>query len=440
MMTRGKSRSAMSEFTDEHGAGIELGVEDPREVDVTPPMPPQRQDEDNASLESEVSDERPVADIVRSGARPKNPCKGRRELHYGAANGQPRSPELEVQGKRDQVDNEMMFQERHHQGDGDALLRQPVGLPAGMGNGLGMPSNYQVATPLFNGKGRWSTFIKQFQAIAQNARWSMEQKLHFLLVSLKDEAAEYAFDLRAGILADYDLLVHELDLRFHVSSTRDTSQQLFYNRKIRPTENLREFAADLKRLILKAYPRGISADVREDMIMKQFFDGLHDEEARYHVKSLQHPRNLNHAVELVEQYYSYCGKRGMPSRSRPSDRGDGPAPRNRGPRREQREEIVCSIQEKRSPCNGNDDGQSEMEKLTKSVQQMGEKVVSSVEGMSSSLNKFMQANSKPFPTHKRQWTCFRCGELGHISRECTKYPTRTASQSATRGNDVGSAQ
>ena len=46
-------------------------------------------------------------------------------------------------------------------------------------------------------------------------------------------------------------------------------------------ENLREYAADLKRLILNAYPRRISAGVREDMIMKQFFDGLQDEEARY---------------------------------------------------------------------------------------------------------------------------------------------------------------
>ena len=86
--------------------------------------------------------------LLEVGPWPKNPCKGRRELHYGAANGQRRSPELEVQGERDQVDNEMMFQEHHnHQGDGDALIRQPVGLPAGMGNGLGMPSSYQVATP-----------------------------------------------------------------------------------------------------------------------------------------------------------------------------------------------------------------------------------------------------------------------------------------------------
>ena len=64
------------------------------------------------------------------------------------------------------------------------------------------------------------------------------------MVSLKDEAVEYEFDLRASILGDYDLLVHELDLRFHVFSTRDTSQQLLNNRRIRPTENLKEFEAD----------------------------------------------------------------------------------------------------------------------------------------------------------------------------------------------------
>ena len=79
-----------------------------------------------------------------------------------------------------------------------------------------------MSTPLFNGIGGWGTFIKQFQAIAQNAQWSQEEKLHYLLVFLKDEAAEYGFDLEADILEDYDTLVHELDLRFHVTSTTDS--------------------------------------------------------------------------------------------------------------------------------------------------------------------------------------------------------------------------
>ena len=148
-----------------------------------------------------------------------------------------------------------------------------------------MPSSYQVSTPIFTGKGGWTTFIKQSQAIGMTAHWTQQEKLHYLLVSLKEEAAEYAFDLEDDILEHYDALVHELALRFHVTSTGDSSQQLFYSRKIKPHESLREYTADLKRLILRAFPRGVSVEVWEDMTLKQFFDGLHDEDVRFHVKT-----------------------------------------------------------------------------------------------------------------------------------------------------------
>ena len=58
---------------------------------------------------------------------------------------------------------------------------QQVVLPAGKGTSLEMPSSYEVATLLFNGN-----------KTAQNARWGIEQKLPFLLASLKEEASGYA--------------------------------------------------------------------------------------------------------------------------------------------------------------------------------------------------------------------------------------------------------
>ena len=183
--------------------------------------------------------------------------------------------------------------------------------------------NYQYSIPTFNGQGRWSTFLKQFEAIAANAHWDSQEMLHYLLVSLKGDAADYAFELDRVTLQSYEALIYELDLRFRTVTTKETSQRSFYTRRKRPSENFKNFAADLKSLIVKAYPRGLTPEVREDMLMKQFFDGIADDETRYNVQYLQKPRTLDQAVELLEQYNSYWEYR-RPITDRRQNRGWSP--------------------------------------------------------------------------------------------------------------------
>ena len=280
---------------------------------------------------------------------------------------------------------------------------------------------------------------------------SGEEKLHYLLVSLKDEAAEYAFDLESDILEDYDTLVHELDLRFHVTSTTDSYQQLFYSRKIRPNESLREYAADLKRLILCAFPRGVSPDVREDMTLKQFFDGLHDEDARYHIQALQHPGNTDHAVELLQQYYNYCSRRGQFSRNRPivlPERNDGPTQRGRGHTRPNPVQFIkedlgdeaLRLIQGQTPATRSEDLKGEVEQLTKSVSEMGRKIVTSVEGVSKIFDRYLAGQNKAYQpmNNKPPVTCYRCGIVGHISRECPRGPFKKRPQIESLGNQRGS--
>ena len=126
-------------------------------------------------------------------------------------------PAAKGKKRREQTDDEeVIFQEQPLQGAANAAIGQTpiigLGFQAGMANGLGMPPRYQNA--------------KQFQ---QSPRMQHEKAI--FLIFLKDEGPEYAFDLMAEILAEYDSLVYGLDLRFHVTSLRvSTSQQQFYNR------------------------------------------------------------------------------------------------------------------------------------------------------------------------------------------------------------------
>ena len=162
---------------------------------------------------------------------------------------------------------------------------------------------YELKLPRYDGQGKWRTFIRQFEAIT--CSWSENERLQHLLTCLKGDAADFAFDLDRAVLNNYDLLVEELHKRFHTKETRQTKVRKFYNRKLQKDETLCQFAGDLKCLIRKAYPNGLSRQVMEEMLLKQFFDGLEDEDLRYYVEYLKNPENLDEAVELVYEYDEY---------------------------------------------------------------------------------------------------------------------------------------
>ena len=111
-----------------------------------------------------------------------------------------------------------------------------------------------------------------YKKISLTDQWTEEEKLHYLLVPLKEEAAEY-FDLEDEILVGFNSLFHGLTLIL-----------------MKALESM-----SMKRLVFKGFQRDVSVEVREDMTLKQLFDGL----LRFHVKILKHPRNIDHSVELL---------------------------------------------------------------------------------------------------------------------------------------------
>ena len=161
----------------------------------------------------------------------------------------------------------------------------------------------ELKLPKYDGQGKWRTFIRQFEAITFS--WSENERLQHFLTCLQADAADFAFELDQAILKNYDELIEELHKRFHTKETRQTKVRQFYNRRLQREETLRQFAGDLKCLVRKAYPNGLSRHVMEEMLLKQFFDGLEDEDLRYYVEYLKNPENLDEAVELVYEYDEY---------------------------------------------------------------------------------------------------------------------------------------
>ncbi len=167
--------------------------------------------------------------------------------------------------------------------------------------------SFKMGLPQFNGKCKWINFHRQFEANVGNQGWNNDERRNHLLVSISGDTADFVFELSHEVREDYWLLVDELDQRFHVVKSRDTWQQEFYTRKLHTKESTKEFAADLTKLIIKAYPTGLSREARQDMLIKQFFDGIEDGDVYYQVKYLMQPRSLQEAVNKLREYDSYKG-------------------------------------------------------------------------------------------------------------------------------------
>ncbi len=125
-------------------------------------------------------------------------------------------------------------------------------------------NSFCLNLPQFKGKGKWETFSHQFEAIARSCGWNDTEKLNHLLATLSGDAADFAFELEPHMIEDYDEIMNELEQRFRVIQSEDTWKQEFSSRALKRNETAKEFAADLRRLIHKAYPAGLSRQVKED--------------------------------------------------------------------------------------------------------------------------------------------------------------------------------
>ena len=161
-------------------------------------------------------------------------------------------------------------------------------------------AQFKLNLPRYDGKTRWQTFYHQFEAVTQD--WSEDKKLYHLLSCLTADAADFVFELESHVRDSYHSLTEELDRRFKTIETPQMCARQFYRRKLRSGETIKQFASELKSLVRKAYPQGLDRSAMERMMIKQFFDGLDDDDLRYNIEYLKMPKGLDEAIELVHEH------------------------------------------------------------------------------------------------------------------------------------------
>lgn len=112
-----------------------------------------------------------------------------------------------------------------------------------------------VKIPPYTGKEDWSVWFCRFQEVADRYNWTTDDKLDQLLPRLHEDAADFAYgQLSKESRSSYKRLTKELANRFRTIETRRTYLSKCNNRAQKPGERVEDYAADLKRLYIKAHP------------------------------------------------------------------------------------------------------------------------------------------------------------------------------------------
>jgi len=267
--------------------------------------------------------------------------------------------------------------------------------------------------PSYSGTENWAVWIAKFEAIANRYHWGTDDRLDHLLPKLEGLAGEFAFtQLQPHVLNNYDLLVAEMTNRFRVIETAQSYAVKLNRRVQKHSETAEDFAADLKCLYDKAH-RNRDRHTRDEDLVRRFFDGLLDQDARFAVEFNKSPNNIDEAVFHVVNYKQMrsCARvdRNRFNVRRAADEtevGDETSDK----RRCQRPERISRPFPTQAPVVPEVD--AEIQRLQQRIRWLESR----------------RRGQRP-ATKTRRGECYNCHEVGHFARDC---PRRT--EAAPSGN------
>ena len=221
----------------------------------------------------------------------------------------------------------------------------------------------------------WDQYRKHFENVAEVNGWDTCTRGLQLAARLRGEAIEVQTNLPLEEQFDYASLVEALNRRYKRENSLQARNLFHTAKKTRPESDF-EFSYRLRRLAREAYPK-LPTEYLEDLLVQRFVKGLDDISIQRHLV-MSTPQTMQEAVDVAEKLRS-CDA--LEDRGKPKPVFEEP-----GSSGISNEEVLRAIKDLRLELKS------------------GEKP---------------DRYKSSFPMPIRRGACYRCGENGHISRECT---------------------
>ena len=261
--------------------------------------------------------------------------------------------------------------------------------------------------PLYDGSTSWDAYIAQFEMLAQLNHWTEVEKATLLVVSLRGAALPVLSNLPADRRSNYRALVTALENRFGTAHQAELHRMKLRNRTRKRDESLAELMEDIERLARLAYPDAAHA-MLELLAKDHFIDSLTDEDMKLRIRQ-NRPESLQQALEAaleLESYWLASRQRAIPVRSAQLD-CENDCTQSRPQTRTRPSEMRPDVLE-------------ELQQCINKMQQLFQECMKS-----QGQKRPTKRNSRRSSQSQKQFTCWSCGEAGHIKRNCKKRAKRS---------------
>ena len=264
----------------------------------------------------------------------------------------------------------------------------------------------------FDGQTSATRFFTRYELACTLNKWETDaEKVGQLFPLLSDKVFDFVTGLSEDDKKVYNTVKKKVLAEYEDIELEETYAEQFFKLTLKKEEDLGTFMAELKRLVVKGYPTFSEAD-RAKLVMNQFLKSL-SSGARSHI--MLQPKEETITMASCDEMLSKARLMHQIERTPSSSEGPRVAAVEAEGTNPQMDKVLAALED-----------------LTKLV---GESMAAPVSGARVQDARQAQFSRSPQSrTAQFRGNCFKCGDKGHMARNCTRTGNKSRSVCGVCGN------